>query len=167
MASVEPENELLPERPRRAAGIYGTVVTAAVLAAGGGHLPTLALAVGVVVTLAVYWVAEAYAEFGERAYEGSIPTWVQTRRSLAAKWPLVSASFVPLAAVLLARGLGASAPNAAFFGLAVTVLLLLGYGWGAGRAAHLRGFALVAMTLVAGAFGGVMIGLKVLIGHLH
>ena len=137
------------------------------LAAGGGHLQTLQLAVAVLVTLTVYWVAEAYAEFGERAYDGHVPTWLQTRSSLAAKWPLVSASFVPLAAVLLTRGLGASAPNAAFIGLGVTVALLLAYGWQAGRAAHLHGLALIAMTVVAGAIGGVMIGLKVLIGHLH
>jgi hypothetical protein len=157
----------LPSHRHRAAGIYGTVVTAAVLAAGGSQLRTLALALAVLVTVTVYWVAESYAEFGEQAYEGQLPSWAQTRASMAAKWPLVSASFVPLAALLLARGLGSSASTAAVVGLGVTVALLLAYGWSAGRAANLRGLALLTMTLAAGALGGVMIGLKVLIGHLH
>jgi predicted histidine transporter YuiF (NhaC family) len=161
-ASIHP-----PSRRHRAAGIYGTVVTAAVLASAGTQLRTLALALAVLVTLTVYWVAEGYAEFGERAYEGTVPSWSQTRASMAAKWPLVSASFVPLAALILTRGLGSSATTAALVALLVTVALLLGYGWSAGRAAHLHGLRLLGMTLAAGALGGVMIGLKVLIGHLH
>jgi hypothetical protein len=48
-----------PERGRRrAAGIYGTIVTAAVIAAGGDQLSTAALEVTVFVTLVVYWLAE-------------------------------------------------------------------------------------------------------------
>jgi hypothetical protein len=47
---------------RRAAGIYGAVVTAAIIAAVGEQVPTRGLAIAVVVTLLVYWVAEQYAE---------------------------------------------------------------------------------------------------------
>ena len=47
---------------RRAAGIYGTIITAAVLAATGDHAATLPLAISVLVTLLVYSVAEEYAE---------------------------------------------------------------------------------------------------------
>ena len=47
---------------RRAAGIYGAIVTAAVIAATGEQLPTRWLVVAVVVTLIVYWAAEQYAE---------------------------------------------------------------------------------------------------------
>src|SRR5450755_2588556 len=62
--------------PRRAAGIYGTIITAAVLAAAGDHVPTLALAVSIVVTLVVYWLAEEYAELlGEQLEGGRLPTW--------------------------------------------------------------------------------------------
>ncbi len=38
---------------RRAAGIYGTIITAAVLAAAGDHVPALPLAVSIVITLVV------------------------------------------------------------------------------------------------------------------
>ena len=38
---------------RRAAGIYGAIITAAVLAAAGGKLPSVALSVSILVTLLV------------------------------------------------------------------------------------------------------------------
>ena len=41
----------------RAAGIYGTIVTAAVLATGGGRVGVVSLALLVFGTLVVYWMA--------------------------------------------------------------------------------------------------------------
>jgi hypothetical protein len=52
----------------------------------------------------VYWLAEEYAELlGEQAEGGLIPTWDYIRGSLAATWPMVTASFVPLVVLVLAR----------------------------------------------------------------
>src|ERR1700749_2715960 len=79
---------------RRAAGIYGAIITAAILAAAGGHLPTVALVVAVVVTLLVYWLAEEYAELlGEQARGGRLPSRGALRHTLAAPWPMGSAAF--------------------------------------------------------------------------
>jgi hypothetical protein len=95
---------------RRAAGIYGAIVTAAIIAANGGELTTVALVVAVLVTLLVYWVAEEYAEvIGEQTEGGRLPTWASIRVLLAGTWPLVSASYAPLVALVLARVAGASA----------------------------------------------------------
>ena len=59
---------------RRAAGIYGAIVTAAILDTAGGHLSTTALVISVVVTLLVYWLAEEYAEvLGEQVEGGRLP----------------------------------------------------------------------------------------------
>jgi len=89
---------------RRSAGIYGTIVASAVLAAGGAKLGTVPLAVTALVTLLVYWAAEAYAELlSERIHAGYLPTRGQLRASLVAIWPMVSASFIPLLALLGAR----------------------------------------------------------------
>ena len=56
---------------RRAAGIYGAIVTAAILETAGGHVSTAALVVSVVVTLLVYWLAEEYAQLlGEQVETG-------------------------------------------------------------------------------------------------
>jgi hypothetical protein len=153
---------------RRAAGIYGTIVTAAVLAAGGNQLSTAALEATVLVTLVVYWVAEQYAELlGEHTHAGRLPGVRVVRSSLAAAWPMVSASFVPLICLAVARVLGASAPGAADVALGVTLALLLAHGHTAGRAAGLRGARLVLVTATAGFLGVVMIVLKVILQHHH
>jgi hypothetical protein len=154
---------------RRAAGIYGAIITAAILDTAGNHLPTAALVVTVVVTLLVYWLAEEYAELlGEQAEAGRLPSRASIRGALAVTWPMVSASFAPLLALLLARLAGASALAAANIGLAAAIVLLTIHGWSAGRAAQLRGWQLFSATSVAAALGLLMIALKDLVLlHLH
>jgi len=154
---------------RRAAGIYGAIITAAILDTAGGHLPTAAVVVAVVVTLLVYWLAEEYAEIlGQQAEHGHLPSWAAIRGPLVARWPMVSASFLPLLALLLARLAGASAGGAANIGLVAAIVLLTFHGWSAGRAAQLHGRPLMVATSVALALGLVMILLKDLVlNHLH
>jgi hypothetical protein len=154
-------------KARQAAGMYGLIVTAAVLASAGGQLRTVPLALAVFVTLVVYWLAEEYAQIGEHVSAGHLPTWPHVRSALAVKWPMVSASYVPLLALLGARLIGASPPNAAYTALGVTVVMLSVYGWSAGRTVGLRGIALILMTASAGALGMLMILLKIAIAHLH
>lgn len=154
---------------RRAAGIYGAIVTAAVLDTVGGHVSTTALVVSVVVTLLVYWLAEEYAEvLGGRVEGGRLPSRKYILEALAATWPMISASFAPLVALVLARLAGASDLTAANVGLVVAVLLLTLHGWLASRAARLRGWHLFFATSIAAALGLVMILLKDLVlVHLH
>jgi len=158
-----------PRGPRRAAGIYGTIITAAVLAAAGDHVPTLPLAVSILVTLLVYWLAEEYAELlGEQLEAGRPPTWADVRVALAATWPMVSSSYIPLLSLVVAHLLGASPPAAANVGLVVAIVLLMIYAWLAGRAAHLHGRQLLVITSIAAALGLLMIILKdVVLIHLH
>ncbi len=154
---------------RRAAGIYGTIITAAILAAAGDHVGALPLAISIVVTLVVYWLAEEYAELlGEQLEGGRLPSWPHIRAALAATWPMVSASYIPLLALVLARLLGASASAAANAGLVTAIVVLMICAWSAGRAARLRGRQLAVITLIAGALGLLMILLKdVVLIHLH
>jgi hypothetical protein len=154
---------------RRAAGIYGAIVTAAILDTAGGHVSTVALVVSVVVTLLVYWVAEEYADvIGEQVEGGRLPSRASIRRALVATWPMVSASFLPLLALVLAHLAGASELTAANVGLVAAIVLLTVHGWLAGRAAALRGWPLFAATSVAAGLGIVMILLKDLVLiHLH
>jgi len=168
MAQPEPLDKVDRGR-RRAAGIYGAVVTAAIIAATGEKLPTRWLAVAVVVTLLVYWIAEEYAVLlGEHTARGHLPAWPQIRADLASTWPMVGASYAPLVALLLVRLAGGSPLAAANVGLAAAILLLVYHGWSAGRAADLRGWPLVLATSVAAALGVVMIVLKdVVLIHLH
>ena len=154
-------------RVRPAAGIYGLIVTASVIAVAGTHLPTFPLAVAVVVTLIVYWLAEEYGGLVEHASAGHLPSWAHIRAALRAKWPLVSASYIPLLALLLARLFGAEPWTAAIISLVVIVAMLTVYGWTAARSLDLHGLPLVGMTLLAGGFGVLMIFLKIALTHLH
>jgi hypothetical protein len=153
---------------RRAAGIYGQIITAAIIAAGSG-LPTTALAASVLVTLVVYWLAEGYAELlGEQVAGGKLPNRAHVRDALGSTWPMVSACYLPLVALLLARAAGASALTAANTGLAVAIVMLTVHGWLAGRSARLSGWRLAVATSLAALLGIAMILLKNLVLlHLH
>jgi len=153
---------------RRAAGIYGTIVTAAVIAAGGNQLNSAQLAVTVVVTLIVYWLAEQYAELlGAQTHNGRLPSVGLIRSSLAEAWPMVTASFLPVASIGIAVLFGASSSDAAQAALILTVVLLITHGYTAGRAAGLRGKQLVIVTVVAGLLGVAMVILKSVLQHHH
>ena len=154
---------------RRAAGIYGAIITAAILDTAGGHVSTAALVVSVVVTLLVYWLAEEYAEvLGEQVEGGRLPSRASIWAALAATWPMVTASYAPLLAVVLVRLAGASALTAANVGLVAAIVLLTVHGWLAGQAAQLRGWKLFFSTSIAAALGLVMVALKDLVLiHLH
>jgi hypothetical protein len=159
----------LPSGRRRVAGIYGSIVTAAILTAAGGQSRTVPLAVAVLVTLVVYWVAEKYAELlGMQVERGKLPTREHVRAELAATWPMVSASFGPLLALVTARLLGASDATAANIALGAAVVLLVGHAWAAGRAVALHNRQLVEVTAAAAVLGLVMIVLKnAVLVHLH
>ena len=154
---------------RRAAGIYGAIITAAILDTAGGHVTTAVLVISVVITLLVYWIAEEYAEvLGEHTAGGRLPSRAYIQGSLVSSWPMVSASYLPLLAVVLAKITGAADLTAANVGLVVAIVLLTVHGWLAGRAAQLQGWKLVIVTSIAAALGLVMILLKDLVlVHLH
>jgi hypothetical protein len=81
---------------------------------------------------------------------------------------MVTASYVPLLALVLAWLAGASDLTAANVGLTAAVILLTLHGWLAARAAQLRGWPLFFATATAAALGIVMILLKDLVlTHLH
>jgi hypothetical protein len=159
--------DVRPTQMRWAAGIYGLIVTASVLATGGAQLRTVALVVAVIVTVLVYWLAEQYAELMAHANAGHLPTRADILFTLRARWSMVSVSYLPLVVLLLTRAVGATAFGAALAALIATVGLLLVYGWRAGRSARLHGFAQFAITALAGGFGVLMIALKILLTHLH
>ena len=140
---------------RRAAGIYGAIITAAaILDTAGGHVSTTALVVSVVVTLLVYWIAEEYAEvLGAQAGGGHLPNRAFIQDALVSTWPMVTASYLPLLAVVVAKVAGASALTAANVGLVVAMVLLTVHGWLAARAARLQGWKLLGGELDRGGAG--------------
>jgi hypothetical protein len=164
-----PGEQAEPHRLRPADGIYGTIITASVLASAGDELGAAPLAVSVLLTLAVYWLADVYSELlGGHFERGRLPSWPEVRAAMLIAWPMVGASFIPLAVLGLARLSGLSASRAASAALVSAIVMLAIYAWAAGHAAQLRGPRLVFVTTIAGLLGILMIVLKnVVLVHLH
>ena len=81
---------------------------------------------------------------------------------------MVSASYLPLLTLVLARAAGASALAAANVGLVTAAVLLTFHAWSAGRSAQLRGWQLLLAISVAAGLGMSLIVLKdAVITHLH
>jgi hypothetical protein len=150
-------------------GIYGTIVTASVMASAGDELTTPELIVSILVTLAVYWFADVYSEMlGHQLQQEHLPSWRDAGAGLAAAWPMVSASFIPLVVLGLASLTALSDSWAATAGLIAAIVMLAYYAWSAGRAARLHGARLAVVTGAAALLGVLMVVLKnVVLVQLH
>lgn len=147
-----------------AAGIYGIIVSAAVMAAS--HAPSAAATViGVLVTLAIYWAAERYARIvAERIHVGHPPSRRSLRSQLTSGWEMITASTLPLIVLSVTRLLGIDLQTALVWALMCSTVLLCAAGWRIGRHGRLSRWEQLASSAVAGLFG---IGLIVLKTMLH
>ncbi|GIE47149.1 hypothetical protein Ani05nite_06830 [Amorphoplanes nipponensis] len=147
-------------REATAAGIYGIIVSAAVLASS--HAPTaMTTAVAVLVTLGVYWAGERYARIlAERIHEGHRPRWQTVRTQLTSGWEMITASLLPLGVLLVTRLLGTTLRTAVLAALGCSTVLLCLAGWRIGRYGRLSALEKVLSSAIAGLFGITMIALK-------
>ena len=149
------------EVDRMAAAVYGIIIAGSVMAAGAGHTTVLQTTAAVVVTVVVYWLAESYAHLLATRIVGESPARLDhLRLRLRTSWRLVTASFLPLGALLIAALLGAGPRDAVTVALLFTTALLALLGWTAARHTHQRGLAMVASTVASGLIGLVLIALK-------
>ena len=146
-----------------AAGIYGIIISAAVMAAA--HTPSaIATDAAVLVTLIIYWSAERYARIvAERIHQGHRPSRQTVRDQVTSGWEMITASFVPLAVLTVVRVAGASLRTATIVALICSTVLLCVAGWRVGAQGRLSRMEQVVSTLVAGAFGAAIIVLKALL----
>ena len=153
----------LKEEARTANGIYGLIVGSAVMAAAHGDAVGR-LAVAVLITLLIYWVAERYAHvMARRIVLGRRLTRPEMRRELSHGWELVTASYLPLIVLVGTHVLGADLTGSVLSALVCSTVLLLLSGWRVGGAAQLGLSQRLLSTAIAGAFGFVMIALKSLL----
>jgi hypothetical protein len=147
--------------------IYGTVLADSVLAVESTTSTTLSdLIFAEVVSVLVYWLAHVYAGFlGEPPAVGHRGTLHRLADMMSHEWSLVTASCVPLAAVVLAAMAGASVQVAAMAGMWTGVAALVLWGEIAGRHSGHGTWASVAYGLVAGAFGVVLVALRAILLH--
>ncbi len=146
-----------------ASTLYGIIVSAAVLAASHADTAT-ALAVGVLVTLLIYWSAERYSRLlAQRIHAGHRPAWGQVRAQLTSDWEFVTASFLPLGTLVILRVLGVDLFWSTLGALICSTLLLCAAGWHAGASGELTTWERVGSAAVTGAFGIGLITLKALL----
>jgi hypothetical protein len=146
-----------------AGGIYGVIVSAAVMTAS--HATTaIAVDIAVLVTLTIYWSAERFSRLvAERIHRGHRPDVRNVVAHLTSGWEIVTASVIPLLVLIVARLLGFAIDTAVLIALASSTLLLCLAGWEMGRHGNLSTAERVGVTVVAGMFGIVLIGLKTLL----
>jgi hypothetical protein len=146
-----------------AAGIYGLIVSAAVMAASHAER-AVAVAVAVLFTLVIYWAAERYSRLvAERIHDGRRPSWRQVHEQLTRGWAIVTASTLPLLVLLVMALLGADVYAAVLAALGCSTLLLCLAGWEIGRSGQLSTRERLVSAAVAGVFGISMIALKALL----
>lgn len=156
------------------AGIYGTIICASILAAASPDTPALKVAISVLVTLMVYWLAERYAEvlglasspdhagpYEQRTHRVTV---AHLRHVMGSGWAMIQASVTPLVVLLGSRLLGADSETAVNIALGYTDVLLALLGWLAATRAGLTGWPRALAAAFAIFLGLVVVVLK---GALH
>jgi hypothetical protein len=169
---AHPEQETRAE-PRAAAdplglisggeGIFtGTVVCAAAIAYGAGHLGSTAeLSLAIFGTVLVYWMAHLHARtLGLSVTHGHHPL-SSLRLAVLETWPIAGASVLPIVVLLLAELGGARLRTAAWIALVATIVLLTAYSYLAGVRSGLSTWGRIGSAAVGAGIGIVVALLKV------
>jgi len=152
---------------RYAGAIYGTILALSVVAvAAGGAVKPGVLAVGVVITSVVFWLAHAYAEAaGRQIAQRQRYTFADRAQIAREEWPMVQAS-VPIAAALLVGQIGfLGDQRPTWLAMLVGIAMLAGWGYAVGRAEGLHGAQRLWSVVTTAAFGVVLLALKILVSH--
>lgn len=147
-------------------GVFtGTVVCAAAIAYGVGHLgSTGELCVAIFGTVLVYWLAHLHAAtLGAAVTHGHHPL-AALRLAVAETWLIAGASVLPITVLLLAELGGAELRTAAWVALLATIVLLTFYSYLAGLRSGLGPWGRLASASV-GAGIGVLVALLKLALH--
>jgi hypothetical protein len=147
---------------RAPAAVYGTIISASVLAVADDD-SVVVVALGVVITLVVYWLAERWSELIAGHARGRELTWTYVRRVFVRGWPMVQASYGPVLVLILGSLLGLDTEQAVDLALAATILVLAGLGAVAARRAGWGLWGVVGSATFVALLGVVLIVLKSLL----
>jgi hypothetical protein len=163
-AGLSPEvRARLDEETATATGIYGIIVSSAVMASVPEQ-SVVQLTLATLFTLAIYWTAERFSHvMAQRIVHAPRLSWHELRHELGEGWELVTASFLPLAVLVGSRLLGAPVSRAVDAALLCGTALLAAAGWRVGREADLSQRARLLSAAIGCAFGAAMIALKTLL----
>ena len=138
--------------------VYGTLIIGAVLASESARRENLLETVGAtVLALILYWLAHSYAQtLGDRLDRQVPLTAARLARSLVHDRAIVRGAVIPILALLLASGLGASLSTSVLIAVWTSALTILAFEVLAGVRAELAG-AELAVQVCAGALMGLAI----------
>jgi hypothetical protein len=158
-------------RPNYSGAIYGSllagsvVVGAAAGSSGDYHVGPLQLAVLLVATGLVFWLAHAYAALvGDRIHHVSLSR-AEIRRVARHEWPLLQAALPAAAAALLVGLLGGSDAATAWAALAVAIAGQVGWATVATLRAGASGPLVLVTALVNLVLGLLIVILKTALHH--
>jgi hypothetical protein len=158
--AVAPRDALALFRASEGA-ITGTVVCAAAIAAGAGHIKTTAeLSLVILGTVAVYWIAHLHAETIGSALTHRHHPLAAIRHAFWETLPIAAASVVPLGVLLLTTLFGADLKTAAWTAMYASVALLAIYSYIAGARGGLDISGRLASAAAGGAVGVLVVLLK-------
>ncbi len=141
--------------------ITGTVVCAAVIAAGAGHFDSTAqLSLAILGTVFVYWLAHLHARTLGKAVAHRHHPLAALKDAAAHTWPVATASLLPVGILFVAELAGAELDTAAWIALWATIALLAGYSFLAGRRGGLGMWGSVASAAAGAAVGVFVVLLK-------
>ncbi len=143
---------------RISSAIYGLMITAVTMPAGGAHSESLVdLVLLVLATNVVYYLTHRFAEL-VAPQPSTVHSTVRHHAWLA--FPMVSVGFTPLLVTVAASWLGASLRDATWFGLGWTSLGFAAAGWlGLRRRGLAWHRAVIAVVLVVG-IGAALVAAK-------
>jgi len=151
-----------------AGAIYGSMLAASVVVGAGlgGHAPPpVRLALLLIATGVVFWVAHAYARLiGDRIHR-TVISWAEVVRIGRLEWPLLQATFPPAAAAAVLGLLGAGNTTAAWTALLVAITGQIGWATVAARQAGASKSLMFLTAVVNLALGSVIVLLKAMLQH--
>jgi hypothetical protein len=153
-------------RPDLAGAIYGTLLSTAVVAGFSEEesVDPLEIAIAVLVTGFVFWLAHVYAAVLPQGYStGRRATGAEMRGRAVQEWPMVQAAVPPVLVLLLGSVGALSKQEAVTVAIALGVLALFGWGLVIGGREGLGRLARVGVAVVDAVFGLAIVLLKVLV----
>ena len=160
-----PRTGIAARRPQTdfTSAVYGSVVAGTVVVSAG-PIPPFGLAVLLVVSGIVFWLAHVYAITVANVHGG----WEfgAIRKGLRKEWPVAFAAIPPaLAALSAAIFPDISVTDGAWIALVVAIVEQQVWGYAAVRRSGMSGLAMVRVITLNVIIGLVVVGLKFTVGH--